>query len=120
MTTRRPSVVRSKAFSRYYGKNELIYIYHCCRKLRHAELTLCCTGLALGVLHISHALTLTIQDALARWHSMRGKAVTWLHSLDHAGIATQSVVEKQLVKTHVLCKSRHEIGRDAFLDIKYH
>lgn len=42
-----------------------------------------------GALHIGHALTITIQDAIARWHRMRGFDVRWLPGLDHAGIATQ-------------------------------
>lgn len=42
-----------------------------------------------GALHIGHALTITIQDALARWHRMRGFDVHWVPGLDHAGIATQ-------------------------------
>ncbi|KAL7690461.1 putative valine-tRNA ligase, valyl/Leucyl/Isoleucyl-tRNA synthetase, editing [Plasmopara halstedii] len=67
-----------------------------------------------GALHIGHALTITIQDAIARWHRMRGFDVRWLPGLDHAGIATQSVVERKLMKEQGL--SRHEIGREAFVD----
>ena len=51
-----------------------------------------------GILHIGHALTITIQDALARYHRMHGKEVMWIPGLDHAGIATQSVVRKALMK----------------------
>ncbi|KAF0696327.1 Aste57867_12886 [Aphanomyces stellatus] len=67
-----------------------------------------------GALHIGHALTVTIQDALARYHRMRGCEVLWVPGLDHAGIATQSVVEKQLWKEKEL--TRHDVGRDAFLE----
>ncbi|RQM27330.1 hypothetical protein B5M09_008640 [Aphanomyces astaci] len=66
-----------------------------------------------GALHIGHALTVTIQDALARYHRMCGHEVLWIPGLDHAGIATQSVVEKQLWKEHKL--TRHDVGRSAFL-----
>lgn len=66
-----------------------------------------------GVLHIGHALTLTIQDALARWNRMKGKYVVWIPGLDHAGIATQTVVEKKLLQA--TNQSRHDVGRDAFV-----
>ncbi|GMF50182.1 unnamed protein product [Phytophthora fragariaefolia] len=66
-----------------------------------------------GALHLGHALTVTIQDAIARWHRMRGFAVRWLPGLDHAGIATQSVVERRLLREHG--QSRHDLGRDAFV-----
>ncbi|OQS06811.1 valyl-tRNA synthetase [Thraustotheca clavata] len=66
-----------------------------------------------GALHIGHALTATIQDAVARWHRMRGFDVRWIPGLDHAGIATQSVVEKKLWSQKKL--TRHDIGREAFL-----
>ncbi|MFN7533815.1 MAG: class I tRNA ligase family protein, partial [Brevundimonas sp.] len=49
-----------------------------------------------GSLHIGHALNNTLQDILARYHRMKGKAVLWLPGTDHAGIATQMVVERQL------------------------
>ncbi|KAF4038271.1 Anticodon-binding domain of tRNA [Phytophthora infestans] len=67
-----------------------------------------------GALHIGHALTITIQDAIARWHRMRGFDVRWLPGLDHAGIATQSVVERKLHKERGL--SRYDLGREAFVD----
>ena len=49
-----------------------------------------------GTLHLGHALTVTIQDALVRWHRMKGERTLWLPGSDHAGIATQVVVEKHL------------------------
>lgn len=64
-----------------------------------------------GVLHLGHAVTLTIEDALIRWHRMLGEPTLWLPGLDHAGIATQSVVEQQLAREGM---TRHDLGRDAF------
>ncbi|PHJ25734.1 valyl-trna synthetase [Cystoisospora suis] len=65
-----------------------------------------------GSLHIGHALTGSIEDALARWNRMNGKVVLWVPGADHAGIATQSVVERVLMKEG---KSRHDLGREAFV-----
>ena len=67
-----------------------------------------------GALHIGHALTVSIQDVLARWRRMHGDAVIWIPGLDHAGIATQTVVEKKLSKERGL--TRHDLGREAFVD----
>ena len=67
-----------------------------------------------GSLHIGHALNNTLQDILARYHRMTGKAVLWLPGTDHAGIATQMVVERQLAADGNM--SRREMGRDAFVD----
>ena len=64
-----------------------------------------------GVLHLGHAVTLTIEDALIRWHRMLGEPTLWLPGLDHAGIATQSVVEGQLAREGM---TRHDLGREAF------
>jgi valyl-tRNA synthetase len=66
-----------------------------------------------GELHLGHALTATIEDTLIRWHRMRGDPALWLPGVDHAGIATQNVVEKQLAKEGM---SRHDLGRDQFVD----
>ena len=66
-----------------------------------------------GSLHMGHALTFTIQDILIRYHRMQGKEVLWQAGTDHAGIATQSVVEKQLWKTQK--KTRHDLGRETFV-----
>ncbi|MFN9252258.1 MAG: class I tRNA ligase family protein, partial [Brevundimonas sp.] len=65
-----------------------------------------------GSLHIGHALNNTLQDILARYHRMKGKAVLWLPGTDHAGIATQMVVERQLAAAGNV--GRREMGRDAF------
>ncbi|XP_012289331.2 valine--tRNA ligase, mitochondrial isoform X1 [Aotus nancymaae] len=66
-----------------------------------------------GSLHIGHALTVAIQDALVRWHRMRGDQVLWVPGSDHAGIATQAIVEKQLWKERGV--RRHELSREDFL-----
>ena len=67
-----------------------------------------------GSLHIGHALNNTLQDILARYHRMKGKAVLWLPGTDHAGIATQMVVERQLAAAGNV--GRRDMGRDAFVD----
>lgn len=66
-----------------------------------------------GSLHIGHALTIAIQDSLARYNRMKGKTVLFLPGFDHAGIATQSVVEKQIWATEK--KTRHDYGREEFV-----
>lgn len=65
-----------------------------------------------GVLHMGHALDGTLQDILTRYHRMSGYEALWLPGTDHAGIATQAVVEKELRKEGL---SRHDIGREEFL-----
>lgn len=67
-----------------------------------------------GVLHLGHALTVTIQDIMSRFKRMSGYDVLWLPGTDHAGIATQIMVERNLKATEG--KSRHDIGREAFLE----
>nr|XP_019571100.1 PREDICTED: valine--tRNA ligase isoform X2 [Rhinolophus sinicus] len=66
-----------------------------------------------GSLHLGHALTNAIQDSLTRWHRMRGETTLWNPGCDHAGIATQVVVEKKLWREQGL--NRHQLGREAFL-----
>jgi valyl-tRNA synthetase len=66
-----------------------------------------------GVLHMGHALNNTMQDILARWKRMTGHEVLWMPGTDHAGIATQNVVEKQLASEG---KDRHDVGREAFIE----
>jgi len=67
-----------------------------------------------GSLHMGHALTATIQDILVRYHRMKGMNTLYLPGTDHAGIATQSVVERELARHEG--KTRHELGREAFLE----
>ena len=66
-----------------------------------------------GSLHIGHALTFTIQDILIRFHRMRGLDVLWQPGTDHAGIATQMVVERELAKSNL---TRHGLGREKFVE----
>jgi len=63
-----------------------------------------------GSLHVGHALNNTLQDILARFHRMRGAAVLWVPGVDHAGIATQMVVERQLAAEGNI--GRRDLGRD--------
>lgn len=66
-----------------------------------------------GFLHLGHALDHTIQDVMIRWKRMNGFNVMWLPGTDHAGIATQTVVEKDLKKQGI---TRHQLGRNAFVE----
>ncbi|BET58451.1 valine--tRNA ligase [Geobacter sp. 60473] len=66
-----------------------------------------------GALHMGHALNNTLQDILCRWKRMNGYEVLWMPGTDHAGIATQNVVERQLAGEGT---SRHELGREAFIE----
>ncbi|MFA5479345.1 MAG: valine--tRNA ligase, partial [Candidatus Muiribacteriota bacterium] len=66
-----------------------------------------------GVLHMGHALNNTYQDILIRYNRMTGKNSCWVPGTDHAGIATQNVVEKKLHKEN---KSRHDLGREKFIE----
>src|SRR5580704_11714121 len=64
-----------------------------------------------GALHLGHAINNTLQDVLTRVHRMRGFNAVWIPGIDHAGIATQAVVEKQLKEKENL--TRHDVGREA-------
>ncbi len=64
-----------------------------------------------GFLHLGHALDHTLQDTMIRWKRMKGFNALWLPGTDHAGIATQSVVERELKKDGI---TRHELGREKF------
>ncbi len=66
-----------------------------------------------GVLHMGHALDGTLQDILIRYHRMNGYEVLWMPGCDHAGIATQNVIEKNLAKEGL---TRHDLGREKFLE----
>lgn len=66
-----------------------------------------------GSLHMGHALNNTIQDILVRWKRMQGFDTLWLPGTDHAGIATQNVVEKHLSEEGI---GKHDLGREAFLE----
>ena len=66
-----------------------------------------------GELHVGHALTASIEDALIRWHRMKGDPTLWLPGTDHAGIATQVVVDRQLAKDGL---DRTKLGREKYLE----
>ena len=66
-----------------------------------------------GILHMGHALNNTIQDILIRWKKMQGYASLWVPGTDHAGIATQNVVEKKLARDG---KTRNDLGREKFVE----
>src|SRR4051794_15072954 len=66
-----------------------------------------------GALHLGHALNNTLQDVLVRWRRMQGFDALWMPGTDHAGIATQAVVEKRLLEEEG--KTRHDLGRDALV-----
>ncbi|MGM0403928.1 MAG: class I tRNA ligase family protein, partial [Thermodesulfobacteriota bacterium] len=66
-----------------------------------------------GVLHMGHALNTTLQDILCRYHRLLGENVLWLPGTDHAGIATQNVVERSLAAKGL---DRHAMGRETFIE----
>jgi len=67
-----------------------------------------------GALHMGHAMDNVMQDLLIRWHRMQGDVALWMPGTDHAGIATQAVVEKRLIELEGL--TRHDVGRDALVE----
>jgi valyl-tRNA synthetase len=67
-----------------------------------------------GALHMGHAFNNTLQDILTRWHRMRGFDTLWQPGTDHAGIATQMVVERELAKEGE--PGRRNLGREAFIE----
>ncbi len=67
-----------------------------------------------GALHMGHALDNVMQDLLTRWHRMQGDNTLWMPGTDHAGIATQAVVEKRLLELEG--KTRHDVGRDGLVE----
>jgi valyl-tRNA synthetase len=66
-----------------------------------------------GALHMGHALNNTLQDVLIRWRRMQGRNTLWMPGTDHAGIATQAVVERLVMQTEK--KTRHDLGREAMV-----
>lgn len=66
-----------------------------------------------GTLHLGHALTNAVEDTITRWHRMNGEVTLWNPGCDHAGIATQVVVEKKLFRERGI--TRHDLGRENFL-----
>jgi valyl-tRNA synthetase len=70
-----------------------------------------------GALHMGHAMTIALQDTLIRWNRMLGKTTLWLPGCDHAGIATQNVVENMLWRRQE--KTRHDLGREEFVKLTW-
>lgn len=70
-----------------------------------------------GALHMGHAMTIALQDTLTRWNRMLGKTTLWLPGCDHAGIATQNVVENMLWRRQK--KTRHDLGRKEFVKLTW-
>ena len=66
-----------------------------------------------GELHLGHALTATLEDIMIRWHRMKGEPALWLPGVDHAGIATQVIVEQKLAEQGL---DRHKLGREKFIE----
>ncbi|MCX6797896.1 MAG: class I tRNA ligase family protein, partial [Candidatus Falkowbacteria bacterium] len=64
-------------------------------------------------LHVGHSVTIAIEDLLVRYHRLRGERTLWLPGTDHAAIATQNVVEKNIFKTSG--QTRHDLGKEKFL-----
>ncbi|TET44735.1 MAG: valine--tRNA ligase, partial [Dehalococcoidia bacterium] len=69
-----------------------------------------------GELHLGHALTTTLEDIIVRWHRMKGEPTLWIPGTDHAGIATQVVVEQQLAKQGL---TKKDIGKEEFLKVAW-
>jgi valyl-tRNA synthetase len=69
-----------------------------------------------GELHLGHALEMAMQDAMTRWHRMKGEPTLWLPGVDHASIAAQVVLERELAKEGL---DRHKLGREKFLERMY-
>ena len=68
-----------------------------------------------GTLHMGHGFNQTLMDSLTRYHRMRGVNTLWQPGTDHAGIATQIVVERQLEQNHI---SRYDLGREKFMECR--
>ncbi|MGZ3606355.1 MAG: class I tRNA ligase family protein, partial [Syntrophales bacterium] len=66
-----------------------------------------------GMLHMGHALNNTLQDVMTRYRRMQGYNALWMPGTDHAGIATQNVVEQELAKEGI---TRHDLGREKFIE----
>ena len=67
-----------------------------------------------GALHMGHALNGTLQDLITRWRRMQGYEALWMPGTDHAGIATQAVVERRMLEEEGL--TRHDVGREALVN----
>src|SRR5690554_188572 len=108
--TYRPAEVEAKQYERWEESG-----YFACKPQSKADpyVIMMPPPNVTGSLHMGHALTFTIQDVLIRWHRMGGRDALWQPGSDHAGIATQMVVERQLAERGE--PGRAELGREAFL-----
>ena len=109
-----PLIAESRWYARWQDAGVFAPDLDAARKGRPTYVVMMPPPNVTGSLHMGHALFVTIQDVLVRTHRMRGDATLWLPGVDHAGIATQAVVEREL-KRHE-GKSRHDLGRAAFLE----
>jgi len=97
----------------WYGRWESSGAFACNRETREKPYTIVIPPPNVtGSLHMGHALNNTLQDILVRWQRMRGRDVLWQPGTDHAGIATQMVVERQLGSQGL---TRHDLGREEFI-----
>src|SRR6202140_946090 len=106
----------SKVQGRIYAAWEEAGAFHCGRPERRDAEPYCIVippPNVTGSLHMGHALNNTLQDVLARFERMRGRDVLWQPGTDHAGIATQSLAERQLMEHQE--PNRRALGRDAFI-----
>ncbi len=105
-----PQANEEKIYSSWIGAN----LFHADENSKRAEYSIVIPPPNItGVLHMGHALNNTIQDILIRWKRMQGFEALWMPGTDHAGIATQNVVERELAKQGL---KRAEIGREKFLE----
>ncbi|HCD63288.1 MAG TPA: valine--tRNA ligase, partial [Alphaproteobacteria bacterium] len=99
---------------KWYEKSEGEGLFACDPASAHAPYTIMMPPPNVtGSLHMGHALTFTLQDVLIRYNRMQGRDALWQPGMDHAGIATQMVVERQLGEQNI---SRRDLGRDAFVE----
>ncbi|MEL7300311.1 MAG: valine--tRNA ligase [Pseudomonadota bacterium] len=108
----------AEAEARLYAAWEEAGCFSAGKHVENAETSAYCVMIpppnVTGVLHMGHAFNNTLQDILTRWHRMRGFHTLWQPGTDHAGIATQMVVERQLMETQQ--PGRKELGREKFLE----
>ncbi len=106
----RPDAVERKLYSRWMEQGA----FACGRARSNSTYTIVIPPPNVtGNLHMGHALNNTLQDVLVRFERMRGKDVLWQPGTDHAGIATQMVVERQLAEQNI---TRHDLGREKFIE----
>ncbi len=99
---------------RWYEKSEASGVFACDPSSKKVPYTIMMPPPNVtGSLHMGHALTFTLQDVLIRYHRMRGFDALWQPGMDHAGIATQMVVERQLAEKKIF---RRNLGREAFIE----